>query len=100
MKFKHSYIVLLLAGLCVTMNGFADDYDVILGDVLGLGLGGRGFGSRGLGGRGLSRGGLGRGRLAGAGRHAEDEQHGQEQGNRAVKLCGLHVFLLKKDKGI
>ena len=28
MKFKHSYIVLLLAGLCVTMNGFADDYDV------------------------------------------------------------------------
>ena len=28
LKFKHSYIVLLLAGLCVTTKGVADDYDV------------------------------------------------------------------------
>ena len=28
MKFKHTYIVLLLAGLCVTTKGVADDYDV------------------------------------------------------------------------
>jgi len=28
LKFKHTYIVLLLAGLCVTTKGVADDYDV------------------------------------------------------------------------